>query len=112
MSSFKLTYALLLLFGVFISSVSQVLLKKAAMEEHGSFIREYLNPKVVLAYSIFAISTILSILSYRGIPLSMGPLLEATSYIYVTLFGVKVFGETINTKKLYGLLLIITGILI
>ena len=37
-------YALVLVAGVFISSVSQILLKKSANKEHGSFIKEYLNP--------------------------------------------------------------------
>lgn len=52
-----LLYALFMLFGVFISSISQVLLKKAAMEKHGSFLQEYMNPKVIVAYILFFAST-------------------------------------------------------
>ena len=40
-------YVLLLLFSVFISAVSQILLKKSALERHTSWIREYLNIKVI-----------------------------------------------------------------
>ena len=54
---------------------------------------------VIIAYGIFFAATILSIMAYKGIPLSMGPVLEATSYIYVTFFGVKIFKESINKKK-------------
>ena len=86
--SMKLIYAGIMLSGVFISSVSQVLLKRAAMEHHESRIREYLNLKVILAYLIFFCSTLLSIVAYRGIPLSWGPILESTGYLYVTFFGV------------------------
>lgn len=86
-------YALLLLLGVFISAISQVMLKKAALKTYDSRIREYLNPLVICAYVLFVCTTFLSIFAYKGIPLSMGPLLEATSYIYVTIFGITIFHE-------------------
>ncbi len=103
-------YAGLLLFGVFCSAVSQVMLKKAALRQYPSKLREYLNPLVIIAYVIFVGTTFLSIYAYKGIPLSMGPVLEATSYIYVTIFGVTIFKEKLNRRKLLGLLLIVAGI--
>ena len=103
-------YACVLLAGVFISAISQVLLKKAANRQYESKIREYLNPMVIIAYALFVGTTFLSIIAYKGIPLSMGPVLEATSYIYVTFFGVKFFGEKLNKKKVIALVLIIAGI--
>lgn len=107
-----LTYSSFILFGTFISAISQVLLKKAAQREYSSKIKEYLNPLVIIAYTIFVLTTLLSILAYKGIPLSMGPVLEATSYIYVTIFGVKIFGEKITKKKIIALIMIIAGIMI
>ena len=107
-----LLYSLLLLFGVFISSISQVLLKKSALKKYDSKLKEYLNPLVFISYSIFIISTFLSIFAYKGIPLSMGPVLEATSYFYVTFFGVTIFQEKLNKNKILALILIIAGILI
>ena len=41
-------YYLLLFAGVLAASFSQVLLKKAAGKQHKSFLREYLNPWVIL----------------------------------------------------------------
>lgn len=105
-------YASVLLIGVFVSAVSQVMLKKAAMIKYDNKIKEYLNPLVIIAYILFVGTTLLSVIAYKGIPLSMGPVLEATSYIYVTIFGVKIFGERINKKKIIGLILIIVGILV
>ena len=105
-------YASVLLLGVFISAVSQVMLKKAAMKTYSSPIREYLNPLVIFAYVLFVGTTFLSILAYRGIPLSMGPVLEATSYIYVTIFGITIFKEKITGRKLLALILIISGIIV
>jgi multidrug transporter EmrE-like cation transporter len=104
--------AFLLLFGTFISSVSQVMLKKAADRHYENALKEYLNPLVIGAYSIFVASTFLSIFAYRGIPLSMGPILEATGYLYVTFFGVKIFSEKIDRRKILALALIIVGIVV
>ena len=67
---------------------------------------------IIVAYMMFVGTTFLSILAYKGIPLSMGPILEATSYIYVTFFGVKIFKEKLNRKKIVALCLIICGIII
>lgn len=103
-------YALLLLLGVFISAISQVMLKKAALKTYDSRVREYLNPLVICAYFLFVCTTFLSIFAYKGIPLSMGPLLEATSYIYVTIFGITVFHEKMSRRKWISLLLILLGI--
>ena len=75
-----------------------------------SKIREYLNPLVIFAYVLFVVTTFLSIFAYRVIPLSIGPILEATGYIYVTIFGVTIFKEKINRKKILALVLIIGGI--
>ena len=102
----------LLLFGVFASSVSQVLLKKAAQKQYDSWIRQYLNLTVALAYAMFFGCTLLSVIAYRGIPLSLGPILETTGYLYITFFGIRIFHEHMNRKKIISLALIILGILI
>lgn len=107
-----LFYAAVLLVGVFLSAISQVMLKKAAMRQYSSRLREYLNPLVIFAYTIFVGTTFLGIYAYKGIPLSMGPVLEATSYIYVTIFGVTIFKEKLNWRKLAALLLIVAGIVV
>lgn len=105
-----LLYVALMLFGVFLGSVSQVMLKKAALKTYSSKLKEYLNPLVITAYVIFAGTTLISVYAYRVVPLSLGPILEATSYIYVTIFGITIFGEAINVRKICGLLLILVGI--
>ena len=106
------THAVLALFGVFISGISQVMLKKSAMKSHNSGLAEYLNPLVVLAYLLFVVATLLSTFAYKVIPLSMGPILDATGYIYVTIFGVAIFHEKMNKKKVLALAFIIGGIVV
>ena len=105
-----LIYACFMLIGAFISSVAQVMLKKESNNQHDSVIKEYLNPRVIVAYTIFFASTLLCIFAYRVIPLSMGAILEATGYIWVTIFGVMIFKEKLNRQKIIALLLIVGGI--
>lgn len=103
-------YVILYLSSVFIAAISQVLLKKEAMKPHKSVIQEYLNPLVVIAYTFFLGTTILSLLAYKEIPLNLGPILETTSYLYITVFGVTIFKEKLTKQKTLALLMIITGI--
>ena len=110
MNTNVILHASLLLLGTFLASISQVMLKKAARKEYDSPLQEYLNPLVITAYVIFVGTTLLGILAYRGIPLSMGPILEATSYFYVTFFGVRIFGETMTKQKWIALGCILLGI--
>ena len=105
-------YSFILLFGVFLSSVSQVMLKKASLKDYESPIKMYLNPLVIIAYIIFAGTTLLSVLAYRGIPLSLGPVIEASGYIFVSFWGVKLFGEKMTKKKILAVVLIFSGIII
>ena len=105
-------YSGFLLVGVFISSLSQVLLKKAALKKYDSAIKEYANPTVIIAYILFIGTTFLSVLAYKKIPLSLGAILEATGYFYITFFGVKIFGEKLNRKKLIALFFIVVGIIV
>jgi len=107
-----LTYALFALFGVFISGISQVLLKKSAGRQYSSAIREYMNPFVIVAYAMFFGATLLSVYAYKGIPLSMGPILDATGYVYVTIFGITIFHEKLNARRILALVLIILGIVV
>ncbi len=102
----------LLLFSVFISSVSQILLKKAADKTYKDHIREYINPLVIFAYGMFFCSVILTMLALRNIPLSMQPILESAGYIFVTVMGYFFLKERIGKKKLAGIGLILLGILI
>lgn len=103
---------LVFLVSVFISSCSQIALKKSANTQHGGFVKEILNPIVMGAYLCFFGASLLTTFAYKGVPLSLGPVLEATSYIYVVILSRFFLGEKVTRKKILGNLLIIAGILI
>ena len=111
MSSLGISVCLLLL-SVFISSVSQIILKKAADKTYESTLKEYMNPMVIGAYGLFLCSVILTMLALKHVPLSMSPILESTGYIFVSVMGYIFLKERFSRRKLMGFALILAGIVI
>ena len=107
-----LKYMLIYIVSVFIASVSQIILKTSSGKTYDSFIKEYLNPRVIIAYGLFFLTTFISLYAYKVIPLSMGPILESTGYIWVAVLSFIILGEKISPRKLMGLLIIIAGIVV
>ena len=105
-------YCGIMLLAVFISSVSQVMLKKSAMQVHGSFTREYINSWVIGGYALFLLTTMMSIYALRVVPLSLGVVLESTNYFFVSVMGWLVLGEELNKQKMVGIVIILLGIII
>ena len=105
-------YIAILFFSVFISAISQVLLKKSALKTYNSFIREYLNLYVVPAYAIYFIAVFLDLIALKKVPVSFVPVAEASSYIFVLLFGKIFFKESFSRRKLLAMALILTGIIV
>ena len=110
MSTTVALYSAIMLASVFVSAISQVMLKISANRKHESAVREYANPLVIGAYAMFILSTLMTVYAYREVPLSLGPVLESTSYLYVTAFGALIFKEKVTPKKLAALGLIVGGI--
>lgn len=111
-SSYMLWSLLLLLVSIFISACSQILLKVAANRTYKSPKEEYLNIRVIVAYIIFLCSTLLTMLSLRFLPLSRVPIIESLGYIFVTVLSRLILGEKINNTKIFGLFLILGGIIV
>lgn len=105
-------YIFLLLFSVFIASCSQILLKISANKVYKNKIYEYLNPYVILAYTVFFISTIITVISYKGIELKYGAVIETSGYVFILVLSKIILNEKINKKKVIGIMLIILGIFI
>ena len=105
-------YVLLLLFSVFISAVSQILLKKSALESHSSWLKEYLNIKVISAYFLFFCAVLIDLIALIFVPVSFVPVIETSSYIFIIIFSRIIFKEKISLKQYSAIILILAGILI
>ena len=105
-------YIIIFLVSVFISSVSQIILKKSANTEYKNKLQEYLNLKVIVAYTLFFLSSLMTVLAYKGVPLSKGPILEASGYVWVAILGKLVLGEKLKKRKVVGIAIILIGIIV
>lgn len=105
-----LLYSLILIGSVFISSISQLLLKKSAQKTYPSKIREYLNPYVIIGYLLFFGCTLVSMYALKVVPLSMAPILESFGYVFVAVLGFFFLKEKFTRRQLLGSALIVLGI--
>lgn len=105
-------YAWFLVAGVFIASCSQILLKTSAMQHQDTLLKEYLNWRVVTGYLLMVLSTILTILAFRGIDYKNGPVIESLGYIFVMVLSRLLLKEKLTKKKVLGNVLILIGILV
>ena len=103
-------FSLVFVVSVLISSISQVMLKTSANKSYSDRIKEYLNPTVIIAYGLFFLSTLITVFAYKVVPLSLGPVLESTGYIFVAVLGVVLLKEKMSRRKLFGMILILAGL--
>ncbi len=103
----------LVVFGVFLASVSQILLKSSASDQHPSFINEYLNGRVIGGYSLLLISLLLDLFAMRfGVLAKEVSSIESLSYLFVPLLSWLFLRERISKKKLIAIGLIMAGVIV
>ena len=100
------TFILIMLSGTFFSAVSQILLKQSAN------IREYLNFRVILSYTIYMLILLLNTWCYTKVDMRYGPVIDTAAYVFVLLLSHSILKEKITRGKIMGNLIIIAGILI
>ena len=105
-------YIIIVLAMVFISACSQILLKKAALISWKSKLAEYLNWRVILAYSLFGIAAAVNFYALRYIPLSLVPILESAAFVFIPLLSLFFLKEKLKPAQYVGIILIIGGIVV
>ena len=73
--------------------------------------KEYLNLRVILAYGMFFASTVITVVAYKHVPLSLGPVLESSGYVFVAILSYFVLKERLSKKQIIGMALIVAGVL-
>lgn len=107
-----LIYSGIYILGVVISAFAQILLKKSANIKRESKIKEYLNFKTIFAYAIFFGATLCTVVAYKYVPLSMGPILGITEYLFIAILSYCLLKEKVSKRKLIGLIIIMLGVLV
>ena len=107
-----IVYPAIMVIMVFISSCTQILLKKSAETQYKNKLSEYLNKKVVGAYAIFGVVVAVNMYLLRFIPLSLAVVLDSFGYVFVPILSVAFLREKLNSRQILGIVLIIVGIVI
>ena len=105
-------YSLIMVASSLIASISQILLKKSASKQYPNRLSEYLNPLVIIAYTLFVGTTLISMYALKVVPLSMAPILEASGYIFVAVLSFIFLKEKMTKRQLLAMALIIIGIVV
>ena len=87
-------------------------MKTSAQQEHKSWIYEYLNWRVILAYGIVFAVLMVNTYAYTEIEIKYASIIDAFSYVNVMLFSCLFFKESFTKRQLIGNILIVVGILI
>ena len=72
-----------------------ILGKLSQIENQKNILKEYLNLKTIIAYSMFFFATFCSMFAYKYIPLLLGPILGTSEYIFIAILKCATFGATI-----------------
>ncbi|MFC1529274.1 hypothetical protein ACFL6R_00995 [Gemmatimonadota bacterium] len=94
-------------------SFSQVLLKLGANKfGDANFFRQYFNFYVICAYFLFGVVTVINVYIFTELPLSVGTLMIALSYIGVVILGYFVLNEKLPKNKFLGVIYTVIGMII
>ena len=96
----------------FFSAISQIMLKKSANLQHKSWIYEYLNWRVILAYFIFFAVLLVNTFAYTHMDMKYGAVFDGLTYTFVMVMSFLLLKEKFTKAKLLGNLLIVVGVIV
>ena len=100
-------YIFLFILSVLIGSISQIVLKKGAVQKN-----IYINKFTILGYTLMILSTFLTFFAYKIVNLSMGAILQSLSFIFVAIFSKLILKENVSRITLIGMIFIVFGIVV
>ncbi len=105
-------YYVIVIVGVIISAFAQILLKRSSAKE-ASFVRQYVNWRVITGYALIFSALLMDLYAMRnGIKAKEVSTLEALSYLFVPVLSIMILKERISVRKWIGIAIIITGIIL
>ena len=109
----EIQYYLLCVFSVFSAAGAQMLLKRGANKQYGSFIRQYINPWVIGGYAIMGCALLLNVFCMsRGVQVKELGGIESLSYLFVPVLSWFFFKEKVTWRKAGAIAVIMAGVLV
>src|SRR5689334_2382402 len=90
-----------------LTGVSQVILKTGAK---GSGLRLWLNWRVVAAYVLFFLITLMTLYAFKVVPIRAAVFLSPLTLLTVTVLSITLLGERLTRAQLAGCALLLAGI--
>ena len=107
------TFYLTAVVAVFIASLAQILLKSSSFKSYGSLIKEYLNWKVIVGYTLLFGSMLINIYALsKGLEVKELASIESLSYLLVPVLSYLFFGERVPRRRLVAIIAIMVGIVV
>ena len=104
----------LVLFAVFLTGISQVLLKLGSQNKIAitGWLAPYLNIQTISAYVILLLVTIISTIALIEVPLKLFSAIASLSFVFVVLLSRLILNEEINQGMFVGILIIVSGVMV
>lgn len=108
------SFSILCLVSVIIfTGSSQVLLKVGANKAYKKkFIVAYVNPYTFIAYSLYALTTLLTVYALKDIPLNLFYATTSLKFVLILILSKIMLQEKINSSKVFAVLLIVVGVIV
>lgn len=97
----------LFILSIIIASYSQIILKKGAGQKN-----IYINRYTIIGYSLMVVSTILTLIGYKMVSLTLSGILQTLSFVFVPILSYIFLKEKIDKKTVLGIIVIICGIVV
>ncbi|MDL2238309.1 EamA family transporter [Christensenellaceae bacterium OttesenSCG-928-K19] len=110
----QIKYLFLMAGAVFISAISQILLKRSAQINVNAkgFRAQYLNRYVISGYILLFVAMLGPLYAYQFVDLKYGAVIESLAYAFVMALSALFLQEKITKKKLIGNIIIISGVIL
>ena len=106
-------YHILLIFGIILTVIGQLLLKKGVDGKHidlSNIHKLLLNPFVLIGFGAYSISLLLWMVVLSKLELSYAYPLVSSNYIIITLFSKLLFKEHVSKRRWISVLTIMLGV--
>jgi uncharacterized membrane protein len=99
--------------GVFMAAFGHVLIKTGATRgAGGGIMRSFFDPFVMAGYALMLVSTVVSTIALKTMPLKLTVSLQPLGFIIVVLLSIAFLHERMRRHHVWGMLIILAGIVI
>lgn len=97
---------------ILINSSAQVLLKKGAIKTSGRTMVSFVNIETIAGYSLFFLSTIMSVFLLNYISFKSLAMVIALNFVGTLILSVLILKESLTRQKIVSTMLIIVGVIV